>query len=131
MMKRRLLILLLLAVASMVSGCDDDPLAAFEPEIINDADAFQFQVTGAENVTVTRSYTWTNSLTRASIDHSTSRTGGSATVVVSDADGTEVYRSPMKASGTDPSEPGTAGDWTVQVIFTDFDGTANFRVEKL
>jgi len=125
-------VVLILAAAMFVTACSDtNPLAPFEPEIVNNADAFQFQITGADNVTVSRSYTWHNTMTRGSIDHSTSVTGGSASVIVLDADGTEVYRSVLKASGTEQSSVGTAGDWTVQVVFSRFDGTANFRVEKL
>ena len=133
MRKSPILFFLLLIGALFANACSDDenPLAPFEPEIINNADAFQFQITGANNVTVTRSYTWNNATTGATIDHSTARTGGTATVVILDADGTEVYRSAMLASGSGASAVGTAGAWVVQVIFSAFDGTANFRVEKL
>lgn len=123
----------LLAVLFLFTGCDDEDnaLAPFEPEIVNTADAFQFQITDARNVSVDRSYTWNNTNTRGSVDHSTSRTDGAGTVVILDADGTEVYRSAMRASGSDQTDVGVAGDWTVRVIFEVFDGTANFRVEKL
>ena len=124
--------ILSLAVVLIAAGCgNDNPLAPFEPEIVTDADAFQFQITDAKDVTVTRSYVWSNAAGSATIDHSTSLTDGSATVVILDGDGKEVYRSTLKASGLDQSDTGTAGNWTVQVVFLGFDGTANFRVEQL
>ena len=131
-MKTKPTLAILLAVVALSTGAcsDDNPLAPFEPEIVNDADAFQFQVTGAQNVTVNKSYVWTNATAGASIDHSTALTDGSATVVVLDGEGTEVYRSALKASGTEQSRDGAAGQWTVQVIMSGFDGTANFRVQK-
>lgn len=126
---------MLLILALLASGCGSDeepnPLALFSPEIVNNVDSFQFQITDATNVTVTRNYIWNNTVTGVTINHSTSTTDGVGTVVVLDADGTEVYRSTLKASGTEQSQTGTAGPWTVQVIFASFDGTANFRIEKL
>ena len=132
-MKKNLLPALLLLLSGLFAGgcSQDNPLAPFEPEIVNDADAFQFQITGATDVTVTRSYTWANPAAGATIDHSTFRTDGSATVVLYDADGTEVYRSALKASGLEQSDPGVAGNWVVKIILSSFDGTANFRVEKM
>ena len=124
----------LLVLLFAIPGCgkhDANPLAAFEPEIINTADAFQFQITDAANVTVTRSYTWDNTATRATIDHSTATLGGSASVVILDVDSTQVYSSGLVASANEPSESGTPGVWIVRVTFSNFSGTANFRVQKL
>ncbi len=133
MQKHATTLILVAALALFTTSCSDEtnPLAAFEPEIVNDADAFQFQITDATNVSVTRSWTWNNTATRGTVDHSTALTGGSATVVIQDAAGLEVYRSAMMASANEQTSAGTAGDWTVTVVFSDFDGTANFRVEKL
>ncbi len=117
----------------LFSGCSDNnnPISAFEHEVINNADAFQFQITDAANVTTTLSYSWTNTGTRASIDHSTALTDGSATVTILDNDDTQVYTSGLVASATDASDVGVPGTWTVTVVLTDFSGTANFRAEKL
>ncbi len=116
---------------TLVTGCgSDNTLAPFEPEIVTTADAFQFQITDAKDVTVLRSYVWDNASTIATIDHSTALTGGSASVVVQDANDVEVYRSDLKASGTETSSAGAAGAWTVTVSMSSFDGSANFRVEQ-
>ena len=124
----------LITVMAVLIGCGSDPaspLAAFEPEIINTADAFQFQATGVANVTTTVSYTWQNSGTQATIDHSSAVTDGSVTVYVYDADSTQVYTSPLLASGNQASTAGTAGLWRVTVVLNHAYGTFNFRAEKL
>lgn len=123
----------LLTAALMLAGCTDsnNPVSAFEPEIINNADAFQFQITDASNVTTTLNYEWINSLTQATIDHSTAITKGTATVEIFDADSTQVYTSPLLASGVEETLAGTSGAWFIKVTFADFSGTVNFRIEKL
>jgi len=98
---------------------------------MNKADSFQFQITHAANVTTTLNYTWNNTGTRATINHATALTRGTAAVIILDANGTEVYSSNLKASGTETSVAGTAGGWTIKVSFGNFSGTANFRAEKL
>jgi len=123
---------LLLVMVFWLSGCgDNNPIGAFEPEIFNNADSFQFQITEASNVTTTLSYTWINDQSGASIDHSTARTAGVAAVSIFDADSIQVYSSDLLASGTEPASQGVPGNWTIVVSFVDFDGTVNFRVEKL
>ena len=121
-----------LAAIATLSGCSDkNPIAPFQPEVINNADAFQFQITAARNVTTTLNYSWVNSGTRATINHSTARRQGTATVTVFDANDLQVYTHSLVASGTEQSAVGVAGTWRIKIVFGDFDGTANFRVEKL
>jgi len=127
-------LLAVLCTSLALIRCSDEkknPLIAFQPEIINNADAFQFQITDASNVTTTVTYPWTNTGTQATINHSTVTTTGSATVYLLDTDTTEVYTAGLSASLNEASSVGTTGIWTVRVVFVDFSGTANFRVEKL
>ena len=128
----RLISILTLFVLTL-TGCgkDTNPIAPFEPEVINNADAFQFQITAAENVTTTVNYQWDNTGTQGTVDHSTARTAGSATVTIFDDTGAQVYSSALLASGNEATISGQAGTWTVRVVFSEFDGAANFRVEKL
>ncbi len=113
-------------------GCDEsNPLGAFQPEIVNNPDAFEFQITDANDVSTTLTYSWSNSGTRATIDHSTATSDGAASVVLLDADGKQVYSAELKASGTEESAVGTAGVWSIEIVFVRFDGTSNFRVQKL
>jgi len=130
--RRSILILALGLTVLMTASCGkDNPIAPFEPEVVNTADAFQFQITAAQNVTTTLSYTWNNSGQQATINHSTATTSGTATVTLLDASSNQVYTSGLAASATEQSSTGTAGNWTVVVVFTSYDGTANFRIERL
>ncbi|MFH2049591.1 MAG: hypothetical protein ABIJ12_09105 [bacterium] len=121
-------------VLFLTIGCSsqkNNPISSFEPEVINNADAFQFQITDATNVSTTLTYQWENTGAQATVDHSTALLTGSATVEVRDADSVQVYSSNLLASGTDASLSGTSGTWFVKVVFSDFDGTVNFTIEKL
>ena len=125
-------IMTVLVLGAALIGCsDDNPIAPFQPEVINNADAFQFQITAARDVTTTLNYSWVNSGTRATINHATARQRGTATVTLFDANGLQVYSHSLVASATEQSSVGVAGTWRIRIVFSDFDGTANFRVEKL
>ena len=124
---------ILLSILIISSGCgnNSNPISAFEPEVINNADAFQFQITDATGVSTILHYTWTNTGTGATVDHSTALTAGVASVEVFDADSVSVYTSSLLSSGTEETTVGTIGTWFVKVVLTEFDGTVNFSVEKL
>jgi hypothetical protein len=118
----------------LMVGCGSDskppaPLSAFQPEIVNNPDNFSFQATGTENVTYSQDYSWSNSGTMASIDHSSAVDSGTTLITLFDANGTQVYQSSMLASGTPSSSAGVAGDWTIRVNLTNCYGTLNFRVQ--
>jgi len=123
----------ILATTLLLTSCGGDPttsvLDQFEPEIVNEPGTFQFQVTDATNVSTTLSYTWLSAGSRVSIDHSSALSGGTAALTLLDADGTQVYSSPLKASGSEMSAEGVAGAWTVRLTFHDASGTMNFRTE--
>lgn len=57
-------------------------------------------------------------------------TGGSATLTISDHNGTQVYAQSLSANGTFGMTKGVQGKWTVKVVFTNYGGTVNFRVQK-
>ena len=115
----------IILVAVLTSACSEsNPVAAFNPEIVNNPDAFEFQITDADNA-------WVNSGNRASIDHSTVVTDGSGRIALTDAAGKAVYSSELKASGTEQAASGAPGTWTVTITFSGFAGTSNFRVQKL
>jgi hypothetical protein len=119
-------------ILALVAGCGNDnnnTLAPFQPEVINDADAFQFQVTDAASVTTVVSYTWQNSGTQATVNHSSTISSGSATVTILDAQQTEVYTGGLVASANETTQAGEAGAWTIQVVLMECSGTLNFRVE--
>lgn len=112
------------------AGCTDS-LAPFQPEISNAADNFQMQATGVTNVTTTRTYAWSNSGTRATINHSTTTTAGTAHLTMRDGAGAVVYDRSLVPSLNEATLAGTAGVWSIQVRLTAYSGTLNFRAQKL
>lgn len=116
----------------ILSGCGGDKntaLAPFQPEIINNVGSFQFQVTDANTVTTVATYTWQNDGTQATVNHSSVISSGSATITILDASQTQVYTSGLLASANEPTDIGSAGNWTIQVVLMECSGTLNFRVE--
>jgi len=107
------------------------PLSAFQPQIANNPDNFQFQATAVQNVTAVVQYTWSNSGAQATINHSSAIDSGTAVVQVLDANNTEVYNSALLASGTPATTAGVAGNWTIKVTLTRIYGTLNFRAQML
>ena len=125
----------LVATLAMAAACGDSPTAppGIQPQIVNNTDAFSFQITNLSNVTGTYSYTWQNTGTLAKVTHaSNAGSSGSATVTVKDASGTQVYTGPMATTGETVSSPvGTAGAWTITVTFTGYSNAqVNFAVLK-
>jgi hypothetical protein len=122
---------LVICLGLSISGCQSSSsLAAYQPEIGNNPDNFQFQVTDLKNVTTTIDYTWQNSGTTASVNQSSAITGGSATVTLFDADQVERYSESLSVNGTSQSNAGKAGSWKIRVALKNLNGTLNFRVQK-
>jgi hypothetical protein len=119
------------ALLAVLVACADDPLSPFQPEITSATNAFQAQATGVTNVTATQTYTWSNTGSRATINHSTITASGAARLIVKDAAGVTVYDHTLMPSLNEPTTVGTAGLWTVQLRFSSYSGTLNFRAEKL
>lgn len=115
----------------LVASCGDDPLGPFQPEVSNVADTFSLQATGVSNVSTTLTYSWQNSGTRATINHSTTTQAGSTLLVIKDAAGATVYSKALSPSLNEPTTAGRAGAWSVQLTLTSYSGTLNFRAQKL
>lgn len=113
-----------------VAACGDDPLAPFQPEIGNQTDTFQFQVTALTGVTTTANYEWQNTGTTANVNQSTSLSAGTATLTIRDAAGAQVYSRDLTDDGTFQTTAGAAGRWTITVRLVDASGAVNFRVQK-
>ena len=121
-----------LVFAMSACGSDrSDPLSpAVQPEIINNTDSFSFQVTGVSNASATLNYTWQNTGTVATVNQSASISAGSATLIIRDGAGTQVYSRSLSDNGTFSTSAGTSGTWTIRVVFTNTSGTVNFRADK-
>ena len=121
---------LILGASLTIAACSD-PLSPFQPEITNATDNFQLQATGVTAVTSTLTYSWANTGTRATVNHSTTTTTGAAQLTVRDAAGTIVYDKALSPSLNEPTIAGAAGTWTVQLRLSTYSGTLNFRIQKL
>jgi PBP1b-binding outer membrane lipoprotein LpoB len=118
---------------AVISGCSSssNPLAAFQPEIANNTDSFEFQVTAATNVSTTVDYIWLNTGSRATINQSSAVTSGSVSLTLFGPDGLERYSGSLATNGTFQSDTAAAGSWRIRVSMTNLSGTLNFRAQKL
>ena len=119
-----------LAALAMLAACSD-PLAPFQPEVTNATDNFQLQATNVTSTTSTVTYSWANTGTRATVNHSTTTTAGSAVIVIRDASNAVVYSKSLVPSLNEATIAGAAGTWKIELTMTNYSGTMNFRVQKL
>lgn len=134
--RRNLVIVATLILLSALIGCGGStppaaPLSQFQPEIVNSPDNFQFQATAISNVSAVVQYTWSNSGSQATVNHSSAVDSGTTLVQVFDSAGTEVHNSALLPSGSLASSVGVAGNWRIRVTLSHAYGTLNFRAEKL
>jgi hypothetical protein len=118
-------------LAAGLTACSSNPLEPFQPQISNAADNFQLQATAVVGVTSTQTYSWSNTGTRATINHSTTTTAGTAQLTIRDGAGTEVYTKALVPSLNEATATGTTGTWTIVLSMTAYSGTLNFRAQKL
>ena len=116
-------------------GCSDDntptnSLSDFQPEIVNNTDAFEFQATDVADVTGIIVYDWDNTGAVASVNHSSAVESGSAVITVYDEHYNQVYTNGLSASLNENTSEGTPGMWHIKVELTNLNGTLNFRLEK-
>ena len=128
----RIAVIVALAACLSLAGCGNDPPTSpgIQPQIANLTDDFSYQVSGVSNFSGTAPYTWQNSGISANVNQSTTVTGGSMTLVITDAAGTQVYSRSLADNGTFVTADGVAGTWTIRVTYTGASGTVNFRAQK-
>jgi len=124
---------LFLAAALLAGGCTSGGSVVGptnQPQVSNNTDTFQWQVSNLSGVTQTLTYPWSNTGVVANVNQSSALAGGSAILTVADAAGTQVYSGSLASNGTFQSSSGTAGNWTVTVTLSNATGTLNFRLQK-
>ena len=119
----------------LVAACGDGPTAppGIQPQITNLTDAFSYQVSAVQDVTGSTTRLAEPTGTLAKISHaSDAGATGTATVVVRDAAGTQVYSGQLASSGQPVSSPTeNAGTWTISVVYSNYSNTqVNFAVSK-
>ena len=118
-----------LAVTAGV-GCSSSTEPGIQPQITNATDNFQYQVSNVQNFTGTQNYNWQHTGTKADVNQATTVTAGSMVLIIKDAAGVEVYNQSLAVNGTVETGVGTAGMWSIKVVYSDASGTVNFRVQK-
>jgi len=111
-------------------GCGDPTSPGIQPEIVNAPDSFSYQVSAIQDYSATASYPWQNGGTQANVNQACSMTGGVATLVILDANGTQVYSRSLADNGTFTTSSGVAGTWTVRIVYQHTSATVNFRADK-
>lgn len=111
-------------------GSDNATAPGRDPEIINTTDNFQYQITDIQDFSGSQQYSWQNTGTTATVNQSASIAAGSATLVLRDGNGVQVYSRSLADDGTFSSSAGAAGTWTVRVVYDGADATVNFRLDK-
>ena len=130
-MRNRLAVAVLLAAVACGQAASDPLQPAYQPQVTNVTDSFALQLTGVQNGSASLAYTWRNTGTAATVDRSCAISGGTVTLVIRDAAGTQVYAGPLAGqTGSVGTASGVTGDWTIRVDFADATGTINFRVQK-
>lgn len=120
-----------LAMFVLLAACGDSTTAPrFQPDVVNVTNSFAFQATALSTVSDVAQYSWRNDGTTANVNQSPSNLTGTASLVVLDAAGTQVYSRSLAENGTFVTSAGTAGLWTVRVNFSSVSGAVNFRLQK-
>jgi hypothetical protein len=126
---RRLLIATIAVGALLVSACND-PIRMVtsenRPQLIDEADTFEYQAFDLDNVHDTLRWTWFNTGIMASVTHHSFIPHGDTLLSVRDADGAVVYQNPLQSpedselvKSTHVGRPGT---WTIELNLYGVDG---------
>ena len=115
-----------------LAGCGSDPPTApgIQPQIANLSDDFSYQVSSVSNFSGSAAYSWQNTGISANVNQSTTVSSGTMTLVITDANGTQVYSRSLSDNGTFVTADGVAGMWTIRVVYGEASGTVNFRSQK-
>lgn len=117
---------------ALLAACGGGTATAprYQPQVVNLANDFAFQVTALSNVSDDLQYTWRNDGTTANVNQSPSNLSGTVSLVVVDGAGAQVYSRSLSDNGTFQTAAGATGNWTVRVHFSNASGAVNFRLQK-
>ena len=121
----------LMPVAILMACGEDTTLGPVNAvEVTNSVDNFLFRVSNLENISDTRSYTWENTGTQATIDITQSIVGGSVILTIRDDAGTVVHQEDIADDNDTDTAVGVAGSWAIEVRLQNTTGGFDFRVQK-
>lgn len=94
-------------------------LASWQPESTNIVGYFDFRFKAKHLKRAAQPwrYTWHNAGTVASVEQINNLFANRGKLIVYDGAGNEVYSHPLGADGIYLTNPGVAGEWTIQVVF--------------
>ena len=120
------------AALMLLGACGGNNATAprYQPQVVNLTNDFAFQVSALDNVSDNVQYTWRNDGTSANVNQSPSNLSGTVSLVIRDANGTQVYSRSLAENGTFTTTAGQAGNWVVRVGFSHAGGSVNFRLQK-
>lgn len=122
---------LVIVAAALATGCGESTTSPGTGlEVNNATDTFQYQVTNVRNYSKEITYAWQTTGAVASVNQATTVTAGSVTLVLLDANGTQVYSRSLAENGTYSSSSGVSGTWTIRLTYSNANATVNFRVQK-
>lgn len=120
-----------LVAAALLAGCGTGPTEQFARQVSNQPDRFEFEnLIDVSHITRTETYQWTNSATNATVTSTTDTDGGEARLVLRDGAGTLLFDQTLTSSLTQVSADGVAGEWTIELIISDFSGNIAFVVQS-
>jgi hypothetical protein len=119
--RRRIARVAVLAVALGAAACLDSIIKPLGPEnleeVENVPDNFRYFADKLDNVHDTRTYTWRNNGTTATVQHDNFVHHGSVIMIVRDALGKLVDSVPMEWQLVTETDAGTPGNWQVTLNF--------------
>jgi len=133
------IVMLLASVACGGGNGDDDdnnPVGPIgtgqgsDPQITNNTDDFQWQLSNASGFSTNGGYTWRNTGTRARVTNSSNFSSGTGTLTVRDSGGRIVFSGNLSTNGTFTTDSGPTGDWRIELAPSGVSGTLSFRVQK-
>jgi hypothetical protein len=129
---RRGAILLLLAGLSL--GCWQENVAVIGPDnspvLVLKTDTLSYRADGLDNVHQTLSWSWTNTGTRAEINHNSLVPHGITQLTIRDGAGTVVYDLNIQLiyQEVQHTDSGAAGTWTVDLAMYGTTGDLDFMI---
>jgi hypothetical protein len=112
-------------------GCSDpNTLESGQVVEVNLLDRFEFEATGLDNVTDTRSRLFTITGTQATVDVTAGITAGSARLQLRDPAGAVVYSEFIEDEVDGLTDSGGPGLWQVDIVLSEVTGEFSFTLER-
>ena len=120
-----------LLIVTILTACGGDPLGPDGREqVTRSVDNFLLQMWDLADATETRSYTWQNTGTQATIEILQVACSGSAILLVKDDAGTVVHEEDIFNDNDTDTSVGVAGDWTIEIQLQNVNCSFSFRLFK-